>query len=43
MATGTAAGTKTVSVAWGFRTEDQLRAAGASLIIRSPEELLGLI
>ena len=43
VATGTAAGTKTVSVAWGFRTEDQLRAAGASLIIRSPEELLGLI
>ncbi len=43
VATGTAAGTMTVSVAWGFRTEDQLRAAGASLIIRSPEELLGLI
>ena len=43
VATGAAAGTKTVSVAWGFRTEDQLRAAGASLIIRSPEELLGLI
>lgn len=43
VATGTAAGTKTVSVAWGFRTEDQLRAAGASLIICSPEELLGLI
>lgn len=43
VATGAAAGTKTVSVAWGFRTEDQLRTAGASLIIRSPEELLGLI
>ena len=43
VATGTAAGTMTVSVTWGFRTEDQLRAAGASLIIRSPEELLGLI
>lgn len=43
VATGAAAGTKTVSVTWGFRTESQLRAAGASLIIHSPEELLGFI
>lgn len=43
VATGAAAGTRTVSVAWGFRTEEELRAAGASLIIRSPEELLGFI
>lgn len=43
VATGAAAGTRTVSVAWGFRTEEELRAAGASLIIRSPEELLRFI
>ena len=28
-----------IPVSWGFRTEEQLRAAGAEEIIRSPEEL----
>lgn len=41
--TGAAAGTKTVSVTWGFRTESQLKEAGASLMIHSPEELLRFV
>ena len=33
------AGMDCIPVSWGFRTEEQLRAAGADEIIRSPEEL----
>ncbi len=38
--TGRNAGVKTLSAAWGFRTEKELKAAGASELIRRPEELL---
>lgn len=38
--TGCNAGVKTLSAAWGFRTEKELKAAGASELIRRPEELL---
>lgn len=40
IATGKNAGVKTVGVTWGFRTEEELKGAGASLLIRTPEELL---
>lgn len=43
IATGKRAGVKTVSVAWGFRTESQLKEAGAEVIIQKPEDLLGLL
>ena len=33
------AGMDCIPVSWGFQTEEQLRAAGAEEIIRSPEEL----
>ncbi len=33
------AGMDCIPVSWGFRTEEQLRAAGAEEIIRSPEDL----
>jgi phosphoglycolate phosphatase len=33
------AGMDCIPVSWGFRTEEQLCAAGAEEIIRSPEEL----
>ncbi len=33
------AGMDCIPVSWGFRTEEQLRAAGAEAIIRSPEDL----
>ena len=34
--TGQNAGVKTISAAWGFRTEEELKAAGAEVIIREP-------
>ena len=34
------AGLPCLSVTWGFRTVDQLLAAGATDLIHSPEELL---
>lgn len=40
IATGKNAGVKTVSVAWGFRTEEELRESGASLLIHEPGELI---
>ena len=40
IATGKNAGVKTVSVAWGFRTEEELRESGASLLIHEPGELM---
>ncbi len=39
IATARNAGMDCISVAWGFRDEDMLRASGASLIVRSAEEL----
>lgn len=38
--TGRNAGLKTVCVSWGFRTKEELNAAGAEYIIDKPEELL---
>ena len=38
--TGKNAGVKTVIVTWGFRTIEELKAAGAGNMIDSPEELL---
>ena len=37
------AGMHPVGAAWGFRGEEELRAAGAESIIRHPEELLKLL
>ncbi|WP_346664776.1 HAD-IIIA family hydrolase [uncultured Mailhella sp.] len=37
------AGVPCVSVTWGFRTEDFLRASGASAVIHSPLDLLDLL
>lgn len=41
--TGKNAGVKAISVAWGFRTEEELKAAGAEVIIREPLELLQFV
>lgn len=38
--TGRNAGVRTISVTWGFRTREELVAAGAGTIIDRPEELL---
>ncbi len=43
IATGRNAGVKTVSVAWGFRTEEELRESGAALLIHEPGELIGCL
>ncbi len=37
------AGLECIGVTWGFRSENELRAAGAEFIIYSPEELFNLI
>lgn len=34
------AGVPCISVTWGFRDEDSLRAAGATLFVHSPDELI---
>lgn len=39
IATGGRAGVKTVSAAWGFREEEELKEAGADCLIHSPKEL----
>ena len=36
------AGMRSAGVCWGFRPEEELRAAGADALLHSPEELLGL-
>ena len=41
--TGHNAGVRTISAAWGFRTEEELKAAGAEVIIREPLELLQFV
>ena len=41
--TGRAAGMKTVSVSWGFRSREILKENGAEHIIDRPEELIHMI
>jgi len=41
--TALAAGMLPVAVEWGFRTADELRAAGATLLVSDPEQLPGLL
>ena len=41
--TGSNAGVETVCVTWGFRTEEELKAAGAENLINKAEELLNYI
>ena len=43
MRTAVGAGMYPVGVTWGFRTEDELRASGAAVIIDHPMELLNLL
>jgi phosphoglycolate phosphatase len=37
------AGVKSVAVSWGYRTEEQLKNAGASVFAKTPSDLLELI
>ncbi len=39
VATARAAGMVAVGVSWGFRTEGELRAAGAAVVVKSPQAL----
>jgi HAD superfamily hydrolase (TIGR01549 family) len=41
--TGRAAGAQTVAVLCGFGTEDELRSAGADLVLRTTSDLLGVL
>ncbi len=41
--TALSAGMRPVAVTWGFRSEEELKAAGASEVIHRPAELLGLL
>jgi len=43
MRTANAAGMFAVGALWGFRTADELREAGARVLIEKPAELLGLL
>ena len=43
MQTARSAGMRAIGAAWGFRTADELRSAGASTIIAEPCELLALL
>jgi phosphoglycolate phosphatase len=42
VATAKAAGMRCIGVTWGFRSAEQLEAAGADIIIDSPYEILDL-
>ncbi len=42
MKTAVAAGMYPVGALWGFRTPDELKAGGAKLLIKHPQEMLGL-
>ncbi|MEG0492910.1 MAG: HAD-IA family hydrolase [Clostridia bacterium] len=37
------AGVSCAAVCWGFRSEEELRAAGATLLVHSPEELVQVV
>ncbi|MBQ3053836.1 MAG: HAD family hydrolase [Clostridia bacterium] len=39
MKTGKAAGIYTIGVLWGFRSEEEMRNAGADVIVEKPEEI----
>ncbi|MCX5789181.1 MAG: HAD-IA family hydrolase [Elusimicrobia bacterium] len=43
MKTATAAGMYSVGALWGFRDAEELRSAGARVLIAAPEDLLGLL
>ena len=43
VATARNAGTDGIAVCWGFRSRQELEAAGAARIAQSPEELLGML
>lgn len=43
METALNAGMRPIGVAWGFRSVDELRAAGAATVIAQPLELLGFL
>ncbi len=43
MQTGKSAGVFTIGAAWGFRTEKELREAGADVIAKSPKELIKIL
>jgi phosphoglycolate phosphatase len=43
MRTAVAAGMYPVGVLWGFRTGEELRDAGAAVLVKSPMDLLGLL
>lgn len=43
MHTGKNAGLQTIGVTWGFRTAEELRAAGGDQLIDQPEELLQFV
>jgi phosphoglycolate phosphatase-like HAD superfamily hydrolase len=41
--TASNAGLDLVAVSWGFRTEEELKKAGASIIIKHPLDLLNYL
>lgn len=41
--TGHHADVKTIGVTWGFRTEEELKAAGAEVMVKAPLELLQFV
>lgn len=43
VATGRAAGARTIGCAWGLRGEEELRQAGADHIVHAPEEVADLV
>ena len=43
MRTASAAGVRSVGVTWGFRSREELREAGAGVLIDRPAEILGLL